>query len=81
MCMSYSERTQVLLTRSQRDKVERLAAEAKRSVGQVIRDAIDAYNQPDANRRREGLDALMALNAPVGDWEDLEREIIDGAAG
>ncbi|WP_370325087.1 ribbon-helix-helix protein, CopG family [Euzebya sp.] len=79
--MSYSERTQVLLTRSQRDKVERLAAEAKRSVGQVIRDAIDAYNQPDANRRREGLDALMALNAPVGDWEDLEREIIDGAAG
>ena len=79
--MSYSERTQVLLSPEQRTKVERLAARTSRSVGAVIRDAIDAYGpQPSPDRRRRALAELFALEAPVDDWESLEDQIVEGAA-
>jgi hypothetical protein len=78
--MSYSERTQVLLSPAQRAKVEGLAARASRSVGAVIRDAIDAYGQqPSPERRQRALIDLFALEAPVDDWDVIEAEIIEGA--
>lgn len=81
MHMSFSERTQVLLSPEQREKVERLAARTSRSVGAVIRDAIDAYGpQPSPDRRRRALGDLFSLEAPVDEWDVLEREIEDGAA-
>lgn len=81
MHMSFSERTQVLLSPEQREKVERLAARTSRSVGAVIRDAIDAYGpQPSPDRRRRALADLFSLEAPVDEWDVLEREIEDGAA-
>lgn len=77
--MSYSERTQVLLSPEQREKVERMAARAHRSVGAVIRDAIDAYQAPPSqDERARALDALFAIEAPVDDWETMEQEILAG---
>ncbi len=77
----HSERLQVLVTPEQRGRLERIAARERRSMGAVIREAIDAYTLPRARSRREALEALLALEAPVADWEQMKREIVDGAIG
>lgn len=78
MCM-LSERTQVLLTPAQRSRLERMAEERRQSVGAVIREAIEAYTVPTISSRREAADALLSLDAPVLDWEEMKAEIIRGA--
>lgn len=77
----HSERTQVLLSPDQRARLERIAAREGRSMGAVIRDAVDAYTLPRARPPHEILDALFALDAPVADWDQMKREIIEGAVG
>lgn len=80
--MSYTERTQVLLTKAQRAKVERLAQASSRSIGAVIREAIDALgHQPPPKQRQQALTQLFSLQAPVDDWDVLEREIEDAYTG
>lgn len=79
MCMSLTERTQVLLSPEQRRKVATLAARSSTSVGAVIRQAIDAYLPPvPHDRRQRALDELFSLEAPVADWDEIEREIEAG---
>lgn len=80
MCM-HSERTQVLLSPEQRARLERIAAREGRSLGAVIREAVDAYTLPRARSRGEALQSLFSINAPVGDWEQMKAEIIEGALG
>lgn len=80
MCM-HSERTQVLLSPDQRQRLERIAAREGRSLGAVIRDAVDAYTLPRARSPHDVLDSMFAINAPVADWEQMKREIIEGAMG
>ena len=75
----FTERTQVLLSPEQRRRLERRAAEERRSVGAVIRDAVDAYTGSSGRSRREAADRLLGLGAPVGDWEAMKTEIIRGA--
>jgi predicted transcriptional regulator len=77
----HSERLQVLLTPAQRQRLERLARRDHRSMGAVIRDAIDAYTMPIARTRAEALRSLFSQNAPVGDWEQMKAEIELGALG
>lgn len=77
----YSERTQVLLAPEQRARLERIASRERRSVGAVIRDAIDAYTLPRARSREEALRSLLSQNAPVADWEVMKAEIERGALG
>ena len=80
--MSYTERTQVLLSPEQRAKVARIAERTHRSIGAVIRDAVDAYgSRSSPDRRRRALDELFSLEAPVDDWDLMEREIERGYAG
>lgn len=79
--MSYSERTQVLLTPEQRARLERIAAQRGISLGAAIREAVDAYGPPPARSRADALDALFRLEAPVGEWDAMKREIIEGASG
>ncbi len=71
-------RTQVLLTREQRDRLERLAAERGVSVGALVREAIDRY-PPRSRSRKEAFEAIRALRLPVGDWQAMEEEIVRGA--
>lgn len=77
----HSERTQVLLTPAQRARLERIATREGRSLGAVVRDAIDAYTLPRARPRHEALQSLFAQNAPVADWEVMKAEIERGALG
>ena len=80
MCV-HSERTQVLLSPEQRQRLERIAAREGRSLGAVIRDAVDAYTLPRTRAPHEILDSMFAMDAPVADWEQMKREIIEGAIG
>jgi hypothetical protein len=77
----HSERTQVLLSPEQRARLERVAAREGRSLGAVIRDAVDAYTLPRARSPHDILRALYSLNAPVADWEQMKEEIERGALG
>jgi hypothetical protein len=77
----HTERTQVLLTPSQRQRLERIASREGRSLGAVIRDAIDAYTLPRARPRDEALRSLMRLDAPVDDWDRMKADIARGASG
>jgi predicted transcriptional regulator len=74
----HTERTQVLLSPEQRTRLERIAAREKRSMGAVIRDAIDAYTLPRARSPKEALEVLFSQNAPVADWEVMKAEIEQG---
>ena len=75
----FTERTQVLLSPEQRRRLERRAAEERRSVGAVIRDAVDAYTGSSGRSRAEAADSLLTLGAPVADWDQMKAEIISGA--
>ena len=79
MCM-YSERTQVLLSPGQVDRLKRLARREGRSLGAVIRDAIDAYTLGTADRHA-AIEHLLSMEAPVDDWEVMKADILRGAIG
>ncbi len=86
MCILYyahmlTERTQVLLTPAQRQRLQRLADQRSMPVGALIREAIDAYLTPQSRSRRQALDDLYSLEAPVSDWETMKSEIEAGALG
>jgi hypothetical protein len=75
----FTERTQVLLTKAQRRRLESRAVEERRSVGAVIRDAVDAYTGSTGRSRGEAADSLLAIGAPVAEWDDMKEQIIRGA--
>jgi hypothetical protein len=77
----FTERTQVLLSPEQRRRLEQKAKEERRSVGAVIREAVDAYTGQSGRSRREAAKSLLAIGAPVADWEQMKAEIARGAAG
>lgn len=80
MCM-LTERTQVLLTPSQRARLERLAEQRGVSLGAVVREAIEAYNPRGGAPPEAALEALESLEAPVDEWDHMKHEILRGAHG
>jgi hypothetical protein len=71
----YSERTQVLLSPEQAQKLKQIAAREGRSVGAVIRDAVDSYVDPGRDARRRAVEHLISMELPVDDWDVMKREI------
>jgi len=80
MCM-FSERTQVLLSPRQVEKIKRIATREGSSVGAVIRDAIDRYVDPGADARERAIDSMLSMNAPVDDWDVMKAEILRSRLG
>lgn len=78
MCMSFTERTQVLLTPEQRRRVERMSRHQGRSVAAVIRDAIDLFVAPAT--QDDALETIFELDLPVSDWPAMKSEIIEAAS-
>jgi len=74
MCM-FSERTQVLLSPEQLARLKRIAARDGRSVGSVIRDAVDSFVEAAPDSRERALRSIMSMNAPVDDWEVMKEQI------
>jgi len=77
----FSERTQVLLSPEQLARLKRIARRDGRSVGSVIRDAVDSYVERAPDSRREAARALISMNAPVDDWEVMKEQILRGQLG
>lgn len=78
----FSERTQVLLSKQQLSSLKRRAKRERKSVGAVIRDAVDAYTEkPSDDERQAALERLFALNAPVDDWPVMKAQIEKGMLG
>ena len=77
----FSERTQVLLSPQQVAKLKRIATRDGRSVGAVIRDAVDSYVDPGVNARRRAFEEMRTLNLPVDDWEVMKAQIRQSQLG
>ena len=80
MCM-FSERTQVLLSPEQLARLKRIAARDGRSVGAVIREAVDLFVEAEPDKRQRALKRLLAMNAPVDDWEVMKAQILKSQLG
>lgn len=75
-------RVQILIERSQYERLERMARVEQRSVASLIREAIGEYLDPGADKRAQALEALLAMPTDHGSGQDwaatkdaLEREI------
>lgn len=77
----YSERTQVLLSPEQLGALKRIAAQDGRSVGAVIRDAIDGFIFAEPNSRQRAFQDMLEMNAPVDDWEVMKAQIMESQLG
>jgi len=80
MCM-FSERTQVLLSPAQVERLKRIAARDGRSLGAIIRDAVDSYVDPGLDSRRRAADRILSMNLPVDDWEVMKEQIMRSQLG
>jgi predicted transcriptional regulator len=76
-----SERTQVLLSPEQLARLKRIAEHEGKSVGAVIRDAVDSFVEAEPDRRQRALKRMLAMNAPVDDWEVMKAEILKSQLG
>lgn len=77
----FTERVQTVLTKEQYDALSRLAREEEKPVSVLVREAVEKvyFEEAERKRRQEALAALLSLDAPVADWEQMEEEIISGA--
>jgi len=78
--MSYSERVQVLLSIDQRTRLERIARHQGKSVGAVIREAIERFASDSSAADGDDLETIFSLDLPVDDWSAMKAEIIRSAA-
>ncbi len=77
----FSERTQVLLSPGQLATLKRIAARDGKSVGAIIREAVDSFVEAEPDRRQRALKRLLAMNAPVDDWEVMKAQILKSQLG
>jgi predicted transcriptional regulator len=73
-----TKRVQVLLDPFQYQRLDELARQRNRSMGALIREAIDhVYLQSAVEERLGAVRALAAMQLPVADWEQMERESVE----
>jgi len=77
----FTERVQTVLTKEQYDALTRLAREEEKPVSVLVREAVEKvyFEEVERKRRQVALAALLSLDAPVADWEQMEAEIVGGA--
>lgn len=77
----FSERTQVLLSPEQLARLKRIAESEGRSVGSVIRSAVDSFVEAEPDKRQRALKRMLAMNAPVEDWDVMKAQILKSQLG
>lgn len=77
----YTRRIQATLTEEQYRDLQRIARARHTTVSELVRDALEReyFEGPALEQRRQALQELLSLNAPVADWQQMEAEIIRGA--
>ena len=78
---TYTCRAQTVLTEEQYSLLRSLSQERGKPVSVLIREAIEkVYLQEVVRQRRQAaVERLLALGAPVADWQRMEEEIARGA--
>lgn len=66
-----------MLSVEQSQRVKWLATRHGESVSSVIRDAIDAYLDDESTTRRNAVNRMLSMNAPVDDWEVMKAQIVE----
>lgn len=77
----FTERTQVLLSPEQLARLKRIATREGRSVGSVIREAVDSFVEAAPDSRERALKSILSMNAPVDDWEVMKAQIMRSQLG
>lgn len=80
-----SRRTQLLLDDERHRRLEEEARRTGRSIGSLVREAIDVRFdlREQTERHREAAAELLAAPRPADpepDWPDIERELLDSTA-
>ncbi len=71
-----NKRTQILLTEKQYKKLHELSESSKKSMGFLIREAVDTVY---INKNKETIIRKIAnMDLPAGDWKEIKKEIIKG---
>lgn len=78
---NYTERVQTVLTKEQYDRLMALAEQEKKPLSVMIREAVEEHYfvKIGQQKRQQALANMLALDAPVADWSQMEAEIEQGA--
>lgn len=78
---NYTERVQTVLTKEQYERLMELAEQEQKPLSVMIREAVEEryFVKIDQQKRQKALANLLALDAPVADWPQMEAEIEQGA--
>ncbi len=77
---NYTERVQTVLTKEQYERLTELAEQEQKPLSVMIREAVEEryFVKIDQQKRQAALANLLALDAPVADWPQMEAEIEQG---
>jgi predicted transcriptional regulator len=77
----YTHRVQTVLSDEQFTLLSQMAERLGKPISVLIRQAVEDvhFKQASLDRRRAALADLLAMNAPVAEWEQMEKEIAQGA--
>ena len=76
--MEKNKRTQVLLTEKQYKKLHELSENSKKSMGFLIREAVDTVYINKKKNKEKIIRKIATMDLPVGDWKEIKRDIIKG---
>jgi hypothetical protein len=75
------KRVEVLFEPSEYHQLEEIAHGRRRSVGSVVREAVEKYVlQPTHQQKRVALEWILSGEDDLGSWEELKGAISRGAA-
>ena len=75
-----TRRIEVLFSEEMATYLKEVAEREDASIGTLIREAVkEKYGIASREEKMAAVERLYALQAPVGEWADLEREIVAGA--
>ncbi len=79
---TYIKRVQTVLTEDQFTTLTRLSETTGKPLSVLIREAVEEvyFEQAQREQRQQALETLLALNAPVDEWDVMEEQIIQGAS-
>ncbi|HKZ51283.1 MAG TPA: ribbon-helix-helix protein, CopG family [Dehalococcoidia bacterium] len=74
------KRVQLLLSQAQYEELRRIAKGRRRSLGALIREAIDReYLHSHREAAIVAVEELASLSLPVASWEEMEKESVEAA--